>query len=63
MILKSIAALLAMGSVVSAESEWRVGACPEMGQNKSMESFDKMSFAGMWFEYVWDAGFSEEYGY
>ena len=28
-----------------------------------METFDKMSMAGMWFEYVWDEGFSDEYGY
>ena len=62
MSLKSIATA-AILSVASAATEWQAGACPEMDQNKSMETFNKMSMAGMWFEYVWDEGFSEDYGY
>lgn len=42
-------------------ADWKEGACPELGQNKS--DFNLMSMAGMWFEYVWDQGFTDDYGY
>ena len=28
-----------------------------------MASFDKISMAGLWFEYVWDQGFAQDYDY
>ena len=55
------AAILAMGYIVNAEAEWQAGGCPEMGINKT--EFNKGSMAGMWFEYVWDTGFTDDYGY
>ena len=42
-------------------ADWKEGACPDLGQNKS--DFNLMSMAGMWFEYVWDQGFTDDYGY
>ena len=42
-------------------ADWKDGSCPDIEQNKS--EFDLRSMAGMWFEYVWDQGFAEDYGY
>ena len=50
-------ALLALGTT----AEWKEGSCPDMGQNQP--EFSLLSMAGMWFEYVWDHGFQDDYGY
>ena len=42
---------------------FKPGSCPERGQNKSIEAFEKYSMAGLWFEYVWDKGYQQIYDY
>ena len=37
------------------------GACPDRDQNKAMDTFNKYSLAGLWYEYVWDQEFSADY--
>jgi len=39
------------------------GKCPELGQNKPMESFKTISMAGLWYEYVWDKNFDNDLDY
>jgi len=40
------------------------GPCPtEYSYNKSVEEFDKLKMTGLWFEYVWDAGYDEHLHY
>ena len=55
-------ALAAMAfNEVSADR--KPGSCPTRDQNKPMESFDAISMAGLWFEYVWDPAFAQGYDY
>lgn len=58
---KLAGATIAISNLVSAEM--KPGACPVHDQNKAAESFIKLSMAGLWFEYAWDAGFSQGYNY
>ena len=53
--------MLAISSCVQAEL--KAGACPVRDQNKAVESFEKYSMAGLWYEYVWDTSFKLEYPY
>ena len=46
-----------------ASAEMKPGQCPDRGQNKPMETFNPYSMAGLWYEYVWDYNFAQEYGY
>ena len=46
-----------------ASADMQPGKCPERGQNKPMESFNPCNMAGLWYEYVWDSNFSQDYGY
>ena len=56
-------ALVAAAYSTMARAELKPGACPVHEQNKAPENFDKMSMAGLWFEYVWDQGFAQGYDY
>ena len=40
---------------------FKPGSCPVRPQNK--ESFEKYSMAGLWFEYVWEQGYQQQYDY
>ena len=46
-----------------ASASMKPGKCPDRPQNKPLESFNPYSMAGLWYEYVWDQGFSQGYGY
>ena len=50
-------------ATTSALAEMKPGACPVRNQNKPMATFDKFSMAGLWYEYVWDAGYMQGYDY
>ena len=39
------------------------GKCPARESNQPTATFDKMSMAGLWFEYVWDSGFTQGHDY
>ena len=58
--LKFVLAALAFSEV---SAELKPGKCPTRDQNKTIESFDSFSMAGLWFEYVWDEGFAQGYDY
>ena len=47
----------------TASAEMKPGKCPVREQNKAMETFSTISMAGLWFEYVWDQGFTQGYDY
>ena len=38
-------------------------SCPDRGQNKPIEIFDAYSMAGLWYEYVWDKSYAQNYSY
>ena len=49
------------GTITIEEADYsglgfKPGKCPVRAQNK--ESFAKYSMAGLWFEYVWDKGYT-----
>ena len=50
-------------AVSSVQAELKPGACPVHSQNKPEATFDKYSMAGLWYEYVWDASYQQQYGY
>ena len=55
------AAVLMIASGVQAEM--KPGSCPDRGQNKPIESFDAYSMAGLWYEYVYDRSYMQNYDY
>ena len=59
--LKAMAVAAIAISTVSASL--KPGACPARDQNKSLESFDRYSMAGLWYEYVWDSSFAQDLAY
>lgn len=57
-----------LGSVAALERDVNIkniveGKCPDLSQNKPVESFNTLSMAGLWYEYVWDAPFDNELDY
>ena len=55
------AAVLLIASGVQAEM--KPGSCPDRGQNKPIETFDSYSMAGLWYEYVYDRAYMQDYDY
>ena len=54
---------LLMTLAASAQAAMKPGACPDRAQNKPIETFNAYSMAGLWYEYVWDASFQQDYEY
>merc|ERR1712012_128209 len=46
-----------------AQAAMKPGKCPARESNQPAATFDKMSMAGLWFEYVWDSGFTQGHDY
>ena len=60
--LSLVATILGLSSTAFAANILE-GKCPELSQNKPMESFKTISMAGLWYEYVWDKNFDNELDY
>ena len=58
-----IVALAATAMTGSVSAELKPGACPVREQNKAADTFSRISMAGLWFEYVWDPSFRQNYDY
>jgi hypothetical protein len=58
----TVAAITAFASMTGVQAldpvgpTWLEGTCPDKSQNK--EDFDKLKFAGLWFEYTWEDHFA-----
>ena len=50
-------------AISSVQAELKPGACPVRSQNKPEATFTPYSMAGLWYEYVWQPEYQQEYGY